>query len=142
MSQAKNGHTVKVNYTGRLSDGRVFDTNENRQPLQFVLGENRLISGFEQAILGMSPGDSKTVQVPAEEAYGPRRDEMVLTIDRAQFSEGVEPEVGQSLQLKQTDGSSFGATVTHVTESAITVDANHPLAGQALTFEIVLLEIA
>jgi len=142
MTQAKSGDTVKVDYTGRLDDGSVFDTTENREPLQFVLGQEQLITGFQKAILGMSPGDSKTVKLAPEEAYGPRRDEMILAIDRASFPVDVEPQVGQQLQLKQSDGSPVGATVAEVTESAVTVDANHPLAGQTLTFEISLLEVA
>ena len=142
MSQAKSGDTVKVNYTGRLDDGSVFDTTESREPFQFVLGHEHLIAGFQKAILGMSPGDSKTVKLSPEEAYGPKRDEMIVAIDRASFPEDVEPQLGQQLQLKQRDGSPVGATVTEVSETAITVDANHPLAGQTLTFEISLLEVA
>ena len=141
MSAAKNGDTVKVNYTGRLDSGMVFDSTENRQPFEFVLGQNRLISGFEKAVLGMSPGESKTVKLPPEEAYGPRRDEMVATVDRNRFAPDVEPKRGQMLKLHQPDGSTLEAKVTDVTEANITLDANHPLAGHALNFDISLVEV-
>ena len=141
MNQAKHGDSVKVNYTGKLDDGSVFDTTDNRQPLHFVLGEQQLIKGFEEAVVGMSPGESKTVKLPPEGAYGARRNELVVTIDRAHIGQDVVPQVGQRVELQQQDGSSVGATVTQVSESTVTVDANHPLAGQSLTFEISLLEV-
>ena len=142
MAEAKSGDTVKVAYTGKLEDGTVFDSTENRGPLEFTIGQDRLIKGFEAAVTGMSPGDSKTVELPPEEAYGPRRDEMVLAIDRAQMPEDADPQVGQQLQLTRQDGQPVPATVTEVSESNVTVDANHPLAGRQLTFEIELLELA
>lgn len=141
MTQAKNGDTVKVNYTGRLSDGTVFDSTDNREPLQFKLGEDRLITGFEEAVMGMTPGESKTVELPPEEAYGPRRDEMVVEIDRGNIPAEMDPKVGQRLQLQRRDGQPVEATVTQVTTSNVTVDANHPLAGCRLTFEIELVEV-
>lgn len=142
MTQAKSGDTIKLNYIGRLGDGSVFDTTENRQPLQFVLGQDRLIKGFEEAVVGMNPGESKTVELQPEDAYGPRRDEMVLAIDRATLPQDVQPQVGQKIQLQTQEGQPVEAAVTGVTESNITVDANHPLAGRPLTFEIHLLEVA
>lgn len=141
MTQAKNGDTVRVNYTGRLSDGTVFDSTDNREPLQFKLGEDRLITGFEEAVMGMAPGESKTVELPPEEAYGQRRDEMVVEIDRGNIPAEMDPKVGQRLQLQRRDGQPVEATVTQVTASNVTVDANHPLAGCRLTFDIELLGV-
>ena len=142
MAQAKNGSTVTVNYTGRLEDGSVFDETQNKEPLRFVLGKDRLIKGFEQAVVGMSPGESKTVKLPPEDAYGPKRDEMLVSVDRGKIPQDVQPQVGQRVELKQQDGSPIGATVTEVTDSRIVVDANHPLAGHSLTFDISMVEVS
>ncbi len=142
MTQAKNGDTVKVHYTGKLDDGTVFDTSQGQDPLQFTMGEGQLIPGFEQAVEGMAPGESKTVTIPSTEAYGPHREDMVMEIDRDQFPADQEPEVGQQYRVHQADGTPFIVTVTDVTDSNITLDANHPLAGQDLTFDIQLVDIA
>ncbi|HEX74745.1 MAG TPA: peptidylprolyl isomerase [Dehalococcoidia bacterium] len=139
--RAKDGDTVKVHYTGTLEDGTVFDTSVEREPLEFTLGEGTLISGFEEAVKGMQVGQSKTVTIPAEEAYGPHRDDLVLVIERDQLPEGLNPEVGQQLQMQQTNDRTIAVIVTDVSETTITVDANHHLAGKDLTFEIELLEI-
>jgi len=141
MAQAKNGDTVTVHYTGRLENGTVFDSSANRDPLQFTLGEGLLIPGFEQAVLGMSLGESKTVEVSADQAYGPHQDEMVVEIDRQEFPPHFQPEVGQQLQIPQSDGRVTRLIVTDVSEQKVTLDANHPLAGRDLTFDIHLLEI-
>lgn len=142
MSQAKSGDTVKIAYTGKLEDGTVFDSTESRDPLECTLGQGQLIKGIEKALTGMSPGESKTVSLPPEEAYGPRFDQMVLSVDRSQIPADADPQVGQQLQLTRQDGQPVPAIVTEVTDANITVDANHPLAGCELTFEIELLEIA
>jgi peptidylprolyl isomerase len=141
MAQAKNGDTVAVHYTGRLEDGTVFDSSAERDPLQFTLGEGLLIPGFEQAVLGMSPGESKTAEVSADQAYGPHREEMVVDIDRQEFPPNFQPEVGQQLQIPQSDGRVTRLIVTDVSEQKVTLDANHPLAGRDLTFDIQLLGI-
>ncbi len=141
MAQAKNGDTVKVHYTGKLEDGTVFDTSINRDPLQFTIGEGQIIPGFEQAIVGMNPGESKTTKVQADKAYGQHLKEMVVVVDRNQFPVDLKPEVGQRLQTRQADGRAIVVTVTDVSESSVTLDANHPLAGEDLTFDIQLLEI-
>ncbi len=141
MTQAKMGDTVKVHYTGKLEDGTVFDTSTNRDPLQFTIGEGRVIPSFEQAVVGMNPGESKNTKIPADKAYGPHREELVLVIDRNQFPVDLNPEVGQRLQSRQADGRTIVVTVTDVSESSVTLDANHPLAGEDLTFDIRLLEI-
>jgi peptidylprolyl isomerase len=141
MSEAKNGDAVKVHYTGKFDDGAVFDTSMNRDPLQFTIGEGRLIPGFEQAVVGMSPGDSKTTTIPANEAYGPRREELVMEVERKQLPADLKPEVGQQLQLNRPDGQTFVVTVSNVSELSVTLDANHALAGKDLTFDIQLTEI-
>jgi peptidylprolyl isomerase len=141
MVEAKNGDTVTVHYTGRLKDGTVFDSSANRDPLEFTLGEGLLIPGFEQAVLGMSPGESKTAEVSADQAYGPHREEMVVEIDRQEFPPHFQPEVGQQLQIPQSEGQVARLIVTAVSEQKVTLDANHPLAGRDLTFDIQLVEI-
>ena len=141
MARARNGDTVTVHYTGKLEDGTVFDSSVSRDPLQFTLGEDVLIPGFEQAVLGMSPGESKTAQVSADQAYGLHREEMVVDIDRQEFPPHFQPEVGQQLQIPQSDGRVTRLIVTAVSEQNVTLDANHPLAGRDLTFDIQLLEI-
>lgn len=141
MAEAKHGDTVDVDYTGTLQDGTVFDTSVERGPLRFTIGEEQVIPGFEQAIVGMSPGDSKTVTVPADEAYGPHREELVAAVDRAKFPTTVQPEIGQELTVRQADGQLFEVKVIEVSESNVVLDANHPLAGEDLNFEISLVEI-
>jgi FKBP-type peptidyl-prolyl cis-trans isomerase 2 len=138
---AKIGDTVLVNYTGKLDDGSVFDTSQQRGPLRINLGETRLIPGFQNAVVGMQPGETKTATIPPDEAYGPRRDEMVLDIDRGKLPAEIDPHVGQDLQLQTQTGQPVPAKVVEVSEEAIKVDANHPLAGQELTFDIELVEI-
>lgn len=141
MTQAKQGDTVKVHYTGKFEDGTVFDTSMNREPLEFTIGEGQLIPGFEKAVVGMEPGQSLTTEVPAAEAYGPYNEEMLLVVGKDQFPEDVNPQVDQQLQVRQADGRTFVVRVTDVSDSEVTLDANHPLAGEDLTFEIELLEI-
>ena len=140
MAQAKSGDTVRVHYTGRLEDGTVFDSSEGREPLEFVLGARQVIPGFEDAVDGLNPGDERTVTIPPDQAYGPRREEMTLVVDRDQFPEEVQPEVGQQLQMSQ-DGQVAIVTVTEVSDREVTLDANHPLAGKDLTFDVQLVEI-
>ena len=140
-AQAKIGDTVKVHYTGTLEDGSVFDTSLDREPLEFTIGQGQLIPSFEQAVIGMTVGESKTVNIPVEQAYGPYNEELIFVIDRDELLEGMNPEVGQQLQAQQPDGQTRIVTVIDISEISITVDANHPLAGKDLTFEIKLLEI-
>jgi peptidylprolyl isomerase len=141
MAQAKNGDTVKVHYTGKLDDNSVFDTSADREPLEFTIGDGRLIPDFEQAVIGMSPGESKTIQVPSANAYGPHHEEMVMVVDRKDFPPDLEPKVDQRLEVRQQDGQVFAVTVTDVSEAKVTLDGNHPLAGKDLTFDIQLAEI-
>ena len=140
MGQARTGDTVRIHYTGRLEGGEVFDSSRGRDPFEFTLGEGQVIPGFDDAVTGMAPGDEKTVVIPSERAYGPRREEMLGEVPRAQFPPDIDPQVGQQLQMQQ-GGQSFLVTVAEVSEEAVRLDANHPLAGKALTFDLELVEI-
>lgn len=142
MAPVKQGDTVQVNYTGKLADGTVFDTSVDRHPLQFTLGKGTLIAGFEKAVIGMNAGEKKTVVIPFADAYGPRQDSAVVSVERKNFPGNFEPHVGQRLELTQEDNSNILVTVAGLTDTTITLDANHPLAGKDLTFEIEVLTIA
>lgn len=149
MAQAKHGDRVKVHYTGKLEDGEVFDSSECQDegcgcesgPLEFVVGEGDVIPGFDAAVVGMSPGDSKEVKIPMNEAYGPYQDELVGIVERSRLPEGIVPEVGGQLEVTGEDGEVFPVLITEITETDVTLDANHPLAGRDLTFDIRLVEI-
>lgn len=141
MPTAKQGDTVQIHYTGSLEDGTVFDSSEGRDPLSFTLGEGQVISGFEQATLGMEVGETKTTRIEVEDAYGERRDELVLEVPREQLPNELEVEVGTPLQLQQPDGSAVPVTVSALDEQTVTLDANHPLAGEPLQFELTLVGI-
>lgn len=141
MLKAKVGDVVKVHYTGKLRDGTVFDTSVGGEPLEFTLGLGQLIPAFEEAIVGMSPGESKTFEIPAEEAFGPYREELVLEIERERLPAEIELEVGQQLLLRDPNGQAFRVTVTDLDDHMVTLDANHPLAGEDLIFEVQLVEI-
>ncbi len=138
---AKDGDYVSVHYTGMLEDGSIFDSSEGREPLGFVLGEGQMIQGFENAIRGMQVGESKTVTIPAEEAYGPRNEEMVFDVDITEIPEDLDYGVGSRLNIELNDGSIITVTVVAITETSVTLDANHQLAGKDLTFEIELVAI-
>lgn len=141
MTQAKQGDTVKVHYTGKLEDGSVFETSHDRQPLQFTIGKGEVIPGVEQAVTGMNIGESKTATLPLEEAYGPHRDDMVVTVNREQLPPDFKPEVGQRLEITQENNEIILVTVTDSSDSSVTLDANHPLAGKKLTFELELVGV-
>ncbi len=140
-AQAKNGDIVEVHYTGTLEDDTVFDTSVGRDPLKFTLGAGQMISGFDQAVLGMKIGESKTVTIPADEAYGPYRDELIRVVNREDLQPGLDPYVDQQLEGVRPDGGISIGTVTNVTDTTITLDFNHFLAGEDLTFEIELMSI-
>jgi peptidylprolyl isomerase len=141
MPVAKQGDTVQVHYTGKLEDGTVFDASWERGPVQFTIGRGQVITGFEQAIIGMNTGESKTVKIPVDLAYGPRRDDMVVPMSRSQLPPGVDPQIGQRLEITQTDNKVLLVTVTSIDESMLTIDANHPLAGKELLFDFELVKI-
>ena len=141
MSTAKQGDTVKVHYTGRLDDGTVFDSSQGREPIEFVLGTGHVIPGFEKAVEGLEVGEQVTTKIPADEAYGPRSEELVLDVGRDQFPEGAKPQVGQRFQMTTGDGQQTLVTVTEVSDEKVQIDANHPLAGQTLNFDLELVKI-
>jgi len=142
MTALKTGDTAKVHYTGTLEDGRVFDTSNDRDPLEFTVGEGQIIPGFENGLIGMEIGETRNIEVAPDDAYGLRQEELVLEIPVREFPENITPEIGLQLQIKQQDGTPFGVVITDVSEEAVTLDANHPLAGQTLFFEVKLVEIA
>jgi len=142
MSEAKKGDKVKVHYTGRLNDGAEFDSSKDREPLEFEIGSQQVIPGFENAVLGLKTGESVTVNIPSDDAYGPRLDEMVLKIEKEKLPPDFNPELGQQFQLPQQNGQNVVVTVTDITDKQIELDANHPLAGKDLTFDIQLVEIS
>lgn len=143
MSEAKQGDTVKVHYTGRLDDGNQFDSSLEREPLQFVVGQGRVIPGFEQAVVGMSEGETKTVSIPPEQAYGARNEQAIQEVPKSALPEAIQNDLQPGMQLQANDpnGQTMMLTVTDITEEHVTVDANHPLAGQNLNFDLELVEI-
>lgn len=138
---AQPGDTVQVHYRGTLDDGSQFDSSFGREPLAFTIGAGQVIEGFEAAVTGMAVGEKKTVRIPPQDAYGERRDELVVQIARAQVPEHIELKLGMGLQLQQPDGRPVSVTVAALDETHVTLDANHPLAGEALTFELELVAI-
>lgn len=137
----QNGDTIRIHYTGTLEDGSVFDSSDGREPLQFTVGSGQVIPGFDNAVLGLEPGDKRTVTIPSDEAYGEFRDEMVIQVGRDQLPEDLDPEIGDELQLTTPDGHPIPVLVTAMNDESLTLDANHPLAGEDLTFAIRLEEI-
>lgn len=142
MSVASKGDAVKVHYTGRLQNGTVFDSSANREPLSFVLGDGNMIKGFDAAVHGMSIGQEITVTIPCAEAYGEKREDMMLDIPMEQVPPHIQPELGMELTLQNQMGQPVPVKVVFVDEVKITLDANHPLAGEDLIFDITLVEIA
>ncbi|MBM9596046.1 FKBP-type peptidyl-prolyl cis-trans isomerase [Roseitranquillus sediminis] len=141
MSKANAGDTVAMHYTGSLSDGTRFDSSEGREPLKFTLGQGEIIPGLERAVEGMEPGEEKTVTIPADEAYGARDPSRVQTVPREQVPPEVPTDPGTQLELQTPAGHRIPVVVTERTESEVTLDANHPLAGKDLTFDVKLVEI-
>lgn len=141
MAEVQPGNTVLVHYTGKLEDGTVFDSSSGRDPLEFEVGSGQVIPGFDNAVTGMKPGDARAVTIPAEQAYGPRREELLMKVERRQFPEGANPEIGQQFQMSQEGGQNFVVTVAEVEGEHVTLDANHPLAGKDLTFEVEVVDV-
>ncbi|MEQ9487593.1 MAG: peptidylprolyl isomerase [Alphaproteobacteria bacterium] len=141
MAEAKAGDHVKVHYTGRLDDGSEFDSSQGRDPMEFTIGGGEILPGVENGVVGLEPGGTTSVTLPPEEAYGERRDEMIQELERAVLPKEIEPAVGMQLQAQAPDGSPMLLTIVETTEEKVTVDANHPLAGQNLTFDLELVEI-
>jgi peptidylprolyl isomerase len=141
MSKAQLGDTVKVMYIGSLDDGTVFDQSKEDAPIQFTLGQQQLIPGFELAVIDMEVGQTKKVTIPAQEAYGEHQEESVVEVTRSRLPDNLEPQIGQRLEVQDKDGNPLVVTISNLTDSMVTLDANHPLAGKDLTFEITLSEI-
>ncbi len=137
---AKNGDTVRVHYTGRLEDGQVFDSSEGGEPFEFTVGAGQVIPGFDEAVRGMNVGETRRVEIESDDAYGPHRQELVHTLSRDGINLDVEPQVGMNLIMQTPDGNQIPLSVTEVTDTEVTLDANHPLAGQKLTFDVKLVE--
>ena len=141
MTTAQVGNRVRVHYTGRLDDGEVFDSSEGGTPLSFTIGNGQVIPGFENGVVGMAPGDARTVHIPCADAYGERRDDGVLQVPRDEFPPDMTLEVGASVQGQQQSGQTVTFTIMAVSNEAVTLDANHPLAGKDLTFDLTLVSI-
>lgn len=142
MSQAKKGDTVKVHLTARLENGEVFSNSKDDEPLEFTLGSGDLIPGFEKAVIGMEAGETKTITVPPDEAYGPRNEELVVNVSKSALPENITPAIGQQLQIPHKEGNPIKVTISDMNEDTVTLDANHPLAGNTLFFDVELVEIA
>jgi peptidylprolyl isomerase len=141
MAKAKNGDTVRVHYKGTLGDGQVFDSSFEGDPLEFKLGEQRVINGFEKAVEGMEEGETRNVTIPSQDAYGEYRNDLSIIVDRERIPQDIKPEVGMVLQVPTQQGVPVNVTVTEVSDESVTLDGNHPLAGKDLSFEIRLEEI-
>ncbi len=141
MKQAQDGDTVRIHYTGTLNDGTQFDSSSGREPIEFTLGSHSVIPGFEDGVKGMQVGEQKSIHIPAEEAYGQRNEALVEEIPRQHFPQDMELQVGMHLQAQSPNGESFNVVVTALNDATATLDGNHPLAGEALNFELELVEI-
>lgn len=141
MQQVKDGDKVKVHYHGKLRSGETFDSSEGREPLEFTVGSGQVIKGFDAGVMGMQVGDKKTVEIDVENAYGAKSQEMVIEFPKTQFPADMNPEVGMQLMMNNGSGQSFPVTIVEVKEESVLLDANHPLAGQELIFDLELVEI-
>lgn len=139
--KVKKGDTIQVHYTGKFEDGKEFDSSLSRQPLQFEVGAGRVIKGFEDAVVGLQAGEKKTVTIPAEDAYGSYDENLLIEIPKKNVPEGVTPEVGMRLQLVNQQGQAAHVVVTEIVDETVRLDANHPLAGKTLVFDLEVLEI-
>lgn len=141
MQQVKSGDTVKVHYHGRLTDGTTFDSSEGREPLEFEVGSGSVIAGFDAGVTGMQVGEKRTINIPADEAYGPKQDDLMMEFPMDRFPPDLKPEVGMQLNMSNGSGQNFPVTITEVRETSVILDANHPLAGEELIFDLELVEI-
>jgi len=141
MAQAKSGDTVRIHYSGFLMDGTIFDSSLEGEPFEFTLGDGSVIPGFDAGLLGMTEGDEKTLAIPPESAYGARDEGLVAEIERTQIPPEIDPQVGAILQITSEQGDASNVIITKVSDTSITLDGNHPLAGQELIFEVKLLEV-
>ena len=141
MAQAQNGDKVRVHYHGKLRSGETFDSSEGREPLEFTIGSGQVIKGFDDGVTGMATGEKKTVEIPVGDAYGEKNDEMIIEFPKDQFPPDMNPEVGMQLMMNNGQGQSFPVNIVEVKEESVVLDANHPLAGQDLIFDLELVEI-
>ena len=141
MQRVKSGDTVKVHYHGKLTDGTTFDSSEGREPLEFEVGSGSVIAGFDTGVTGMTVGEKKTVNIPVDEAYGQKQDDLFMEFPLDRFPEDMQPEVGMQLNMSNGEGQNFPVVIREVREDAVVLDANHPLAGEELTFDLELVEI-
>jgi peptidylprolyl isomerase len=141
MAAAKQGDTVKIHYTGKLTNGEVFDSSRQRDPFQFTIGSGQVIAGFEQGTIGMEVGQTKTINIPCDKAYGIKNEDLIAVVAKGHLPKDYEPKVGNRLGIHNENGQKIPVVITEVREKEITVDANHPLAGQDLIFELELIEI-
>jgi peptidylprolyl isomerase len=142
MREVRNGDTIKVHYRGKLDDGTVFDSSEGREPLQFEVGTGMVIPGFDTGVLGMSVGQKKTITIPVDDAYGPVQEEMFMEFPIDRFPEDMKPEVGMSLNMSNGSGQAIPVVIAEVMDEVVILDANHPLAGEDLTFDLELVDIS
>ncbi|MDE3124393.1 MAG: peptidylprolyl isomerase [Bacteroidota bacterium] len=142
MQQVKKGDTVKVHYHGKLEDGTTFDSSDGREPLEFEVGSGMVIAGFDEGVTGMQIGEKKTIHIPAEEAYGPVQEEMIMEFPRDRFPADMTPEVGMQLNMSNGQGQNFPVVIVEVKDTVVILDANHPLAGKDLIFDLELVEIS
>ncbi|MET6995836.1 FKBP-type peptidyl-prolyl cis-trans isomerase [Chitinophaga defluvii] len=142
MQSVKNGDTVKVHYHGRLTNGTTFDSSEGRPPLEFQVGAGMVIKGFDNGVVDMKVGEKKTLNIPVDQAYGPKNEELIMDFPKGNIPADLNPEVGMELQMSNPEGQVFPVKVAAIGSEFITLDANHPLAGEALVFDIELVEIA
>lgn len=142
MQQAKQGDKVNVHYHGKLTDGTTFDSSEGREPLEFTVGIGQVIKGFDDAVVDMAPGDKKTVHIPVHEAYGERNEDMMMEYPKSEFPADMNPAVGMELQMGDNAGNIFQVLIVQVGDETVLLDANHPLAGQDLIFELELVSIS
>ena len=141
MAAAKLGDTVKINFTGKLQDGTVIETSKGRDPLEFKIGEGNVISGLEQGVIGMAAGDKKTIAVSPDDGFGQPREDLVVDLKKSEFPEDVEFGEGAYLNIESSDGKQFKAKVVEIKEDSVILDANHPLAGVTINFDVELVEI-
>jgi peptidylprolyl isomerase len=142
MQQVKKGDTIKIHYHGRLNDGTTFDSSAGREPLEFEVGGGMVIAGFDAGVTGMSVGEKKTIEIPFLEAYGPVQEEMIIEFPKTNFPPDLNPEIGMQLNMSNQEGQQFPVVIKEVKEEVVVLDANHPLAGKDLTFDLELVEIA